>query len=787
MSTPISFAAGIAAAASAQASAQPANGAEPGPGLRRRHFLKGIPATGLVLSIGLPIAGRAQEPQKFGGEGMPNGLRDSPLVFISIAPSGVVSLVCHRAEMGQGVRTSLPRILADELGADWKRVRVVQAEGNEARYGNQDTDGSRSTRHWFDPLRRAGCAARQMLEEAAAQRWKVPVDQVEARIHEVVHKPSGRKLGYGALAAAAAKLDVPPAASLRLKDPSKFRYIGKTDTTLTDGTAIATGTTHFGIDTRLPGMLYAVIARPPVLGGKVKSVDTSEAQKVPGVVKIFQLEGTPPPSEFQPVGGVVVVGRDTWAAIKARNLLKIEWEDGPHASYDSSAFRLELEQAVLKPGGKVVRNDGDAMAALASAAKRVEANYYVPHYAHAPMECPAATARIKDGFCEVWAPTQSPQAAVDRLVKRLGLAPDKVRVNVTLLGGGFGRKSKQDFVLEAALVSKEMNGQPVKVTWTREDDLHNDYFHAVSAQHIEAGLDASGKVVAWLHRSAEPTILSIFAPDPKQLAPFELGLGLVGLPYAIPNVRIENPATPSHTRIGWLRAVNNIQHAFASQSFVAEIAQALGKDHRDYLLELLGPDRLIDPRKIGEGWNHGESPERYPIHTGRLRQVVLKATEQAGWGKKLPAGQGLGLAAHYSFVSYIAAVVHVDVSPKGDITIPRVDVAVDCGPTVNPDRVRSQMEGACIMGLSQAVLSEVTFKNGRAEQGNFHQFEVARMNLAPKKIVVHIMPSTWDVPLGGVGEPGVPVIAPALTNAIHAATGRRIRALPLRNQLTPPA
>jgi isoquinoline 1-oxidoreductase beta subunit len=785
MTNPATLPAGIAAAASLGAGMDLAEPTGAG-ALKRRTLLKGVPLAGLVLSVGLPLAGRAEEPQKYGGDGMPQGLRESPLVFVSIAPDGLVRIVCSRSEMGQGVRTSIPKILADELEADWKHVRVVQAEGNEAKYGNQDTDGSRSTRHWFDPMRRCGAAARQMLEQAAANRWKVPVAQVEARNHEVIHKATGRKLGYGALAVAAAKLEVPPSAKLQLKDPSRFRYIGKTDTFLTDGEAIVTGKTHYGIDTRLPGMLYAVIARPPVLGGKVRSVDMSEAQKVPGVVKIFQLEGTPPPSEFQPVGGVVVVGRDTWAAIKGRSLLKIDWDDGPHASYDSDAFRLELEQAVLKTGGKVVRNDGDATAALAGAAKRIDANYYVPHYAHASMECPAATARIQNGVCEVWAPTQSPQAAHDRLVKRLGLAPEKVTVNVTLLGGGFGRKSKQDFVLEAALVSKEMGGQPVKLTWTREDDLHNDYFHAVSAQHVEAGLDANGKVVAWLQRTAEPTITSIFGPDPKQLAPFELGLGLVGLPYQIPNVRIENPAATAHTRIGWLRSVNNIQHAFASQSFVAELAQAQGKDHRDYLLELLGPDRMIDPRKIGEGWNHGESPERYPINTGRLRQVVLRATKEAGWGKKLPAGQGLGLAAHYSFVSYIAAVVYVDVSPKGDIIIPRVDIAVDCGPTVNPDRVRSQMEGACVMGVSQAMLSQVTFKKGRAEQDNFHQFEVARMNLAPKKIVVHIMPSTYDVPLGGAGEPGVPVIAPALMNAIHAATGRRIRALPLRNQLSPP-
>jgi isoquinoline 1-oxidoreductase subunit beta len=421
------------------------------------------------------------------------------------------------------------------------------------------------------------------------------------------------------------------------------------------------------------------------------------------------------------------------------------------------------------------------------AAKRLEAEYYVPHYAHATMECPAATARIVNGACEIWAPSQSPQAARDRVAKRLGIAADKVAVNVTLLGGGFGRKSKADFVVEAALVSKEMNGQPVKVTWTRDDDLHNDYFHTVTAQRLEAGLDADGKLVAWLHRAAEPTIVSIFAPDPKTLASFELGLGLTGMPYQIANLRIENPQATAHTRIGWLRAVNNIQHAFAAQSFIAEIAQAQGKDHRDFLLQLLGVDRLIDPTKLGEAWNHGESPERYPIDTGRLRRVVERVTKEAGWGRKLPSGQGLGLAAHYSFVSYMAAVVEVSVGPTGLLSIPRVDIAVDCGAQINPDRVRSQLEGACVMGLSQALVSEITFKNGRAEQDNFHQFEIVRMNAAPKRIVVHFVSAdAYDKPLGGVGEPGVPVIAPALMNAINAATGKRIRQLPLRNQLSAP-
>ncbi|MDB5820943.1 MAG: acylaldehyde oxidase [Rhizobacter sp.] len=750
----------------------------------RRSFLKAAPMAGLALYVGIPLIGyAAEEPQKYGADGMPHGTQESPKVFLSIGADGIVSIVVARSEMGQGIRTSLPKIVADELEADWKKVRVVQAPGDEAKYGNQDTDGSRTTRHWFDPMRRCGASARQMLEQAAAARWSVPVAQVEAKNHEVVHKPTGRKLGYGALAVAAGKLDVPSRDSLKLKDPSQFRYIGKVDTFLTDGEVIVTGKSQYGIDTRLPNMVYAVIARPPVLGGKVKSFDAAEALKVPGVMKVFAMDGTPPPSEFQPIGGIVVVGRDTWAAIKGRSLLKIEWDDGAHGAYDSAVFRRELEAAVLQRGGKEVRNEGDVYAALEKAAKKVEANYYVPHYAHASMECPAATARIVDGACEVWAPSQSPQAAHDRVMKRLGLATDKVRVNVTLLGGGFGRKSKADFVVEAALVSKELGGQAVKLTWTREDDLHHDYFHTVSAQHVEAGLDANGKVTAWLHRTSEPTIASIFAPDPKQLAPFELGLGLVGLPYSIPNVRIENPAATAHARIGWLRSVNNIQHAFASQSFIAEMAQAQGKDHKDYLLELLGADRLIDPRTISENWNHGESPEQYPINTGRLRRVIERVTQEATWGRKMPSGQGLGLAAHYSFVTYVAAVVQVQVTEKGDIRVPRIDVAVDCGPQVNPDRIRSQIEGACVMGLSQAVVSEITFKNGRAEQDNFHQFEVARMSLAPAKIFVHIMPSAWDVPLGGVGEPGVPVIAPALMNAINAATGKRIRALPLKDQL----
>jgi isoquinoline 1-oxidoreductase beta subunit len=750
----------------------------------RRNILKGILGTGGLVLAAQFVPGNAFAYATGAGK-FPGGTVNDPHVFIAIDPSGLVTIIAHRAEMGTGSRTTLPMAVADELEADWARVKVVQSPGDEHKYGNQNTDGSRSLRHFIQPMRQCGAAMRAMLETAAAQRWNVAVSEVEAQNHEVVHKPSGRKLGYGELAAAASALAVPPVDQLKLKDEAAFRYLGKGKIGIVDLFDITTGRAVYGIDAKLPGMKYAMIARPPVMGGKPTTWDEAAALKVPGVEKVVVIDGTPPPSKFQPIGGVAVIAANTWAAMKGRDALAVKWDDGPHASYDSATYRSQLQETSRKPG-KLVRNDGDAEKALGTAAKTVVAEYFVPHLAHASMEPPTATARVADGKCEVWAPVQSPGTTRGELAAKLWIKPEDVTVNVTLLGGGFGRKSKPDFVLEAALLSRAMNGAPVKVVWTREDDLHHDYLHTVSAEHLEGGLDGQGKVVAWRHRSVAPTIRATFVPDPKFEQPGETSQGLIDVPFDIANLRCEIGEAEAHTRIGWFRSVSNVPHAFAVQSFVAELAQAAGRDPKDMLLEMIGPPRIVDPRK-SEGakdyTNYGDPFETYPIDTARLRRVVELVASKADWGKQLPAGHGQGIAVHRCFLSYVATVVEVAVDAKGKLTVPQVDTAIDCGFAANPERIYSQIEGAATMGLSVAKYGEISFKNGRVVQNNFDGFQVARIDEAPLITHVHIVPAGLDVPSSGVGEPGLPPFAPALCNAIFAATGKRIRRLPIGDQL----
>jgi isoquinoline 1-oxidoreductase subunit beta len=668
------------------------------------------------------------------------------------------------------------------MEADWARVRVQQAPGDEAKYGNQDTDGSRSTRHYLQPMREVGAAARTMLEGAAAKRWNVPVSGVRAANHEVVHTPTGRRLGYGELATDAAAQAVPETASLRLKDPKDFRYIGRGRVGITDLRDITVGKATYGADVRLPGMKYVVIAHPPVTGGKLVSFDAKDALAVSGVEQVVEAQGWPWPSKFQPLGGVAIVARNTGAAIKGRDALKVVWDDGANAHYDSDVYRKELEAAARKPGLEV-RNTGDADGALKGAASVVTAEYYLPHLAHVSMEPPVATARMEGDKVEVWAPVQSAGGTREDLAKTLEIPIENVTVHVTLLGGGFGRKSKCDYALEAALLSRKL-GAPVRVQWTREDDVRNGFLHTVSAERIEAGLDAGGKVVAWRHRSAAPSIGSTFKADTLHPLPFELGMGLADLPFDLPNVRAESAAAAAHTRIGWFRSVSNIPHVFAVQSMVGEIAARIGRDPKDLLLELIGPARIVDlGGSVKDLWNYGEPFSSYPIDAGRLRRVVELVAAKGEWGRKLPPGHGIGIAAHRSFASYIATVVEVAVDGKGQLSIPRVDTAVDCGVVVNPERIASQMEGAAVMGLSLAKHGAITFRDGRVQQANYDDYPVVRIDEAPIVTNTHITPSDWALAPGGIGEPGVPPFAPALCNAIFAATGKRIRALPIGKQL----
>ncbi|MGB7236275.1 MAG: molybdopterin cofactor-binding domain-containing protein, partial [Rhodococcus sp. (in: high G+C Gram-positive bacteria)] len=590
--------------------------------------------------------------------------------------------------------------------------------------------------------------------------------------------------GYGDLAEDAMALATPAREELIFKTEDEFRYIGKGSVQITDIHDISTGAAIYGADVQVDGLKYAVIARSPVVGATVVSVDDSAALATPGVEQIVQIPVTGLGSKFQPLGGVAVIANSTWAAIQGRDALEIEWDRGEHGSFTTAAYKDELS-ASANATGTTVRAQGDPDGALASAAKVLSLEYYQPHLSHSPMEPPVATAQMVDDHMEIWAPVQSPYVARTDTATYIGLDPADVTMNVTLLGGAFGRKSKADFATEAAFLAKE-TGLPIRVQWTREDDIRHSYYHTSSVEKIDIGIDANNEVTAWRHRSAAPSFLSTFAPDSGVQHEIEIGMGLENLPYDLPNIGAEQCKAFAHTRVGWYRSVSNIPRCFAVQSATAELANELGKDQKDFLLELLGSDRILDPATsglaAGKWWNQYEPYDEFPYDTGRLRNVIELAAEKAGWGQELPEGEALGIAAHRSFVTYVATVVRVKMV-DGVPTVPEAHVAVDAGFIANPERVRSQMQGACVFGMSAAMYQGIEFENGEVVNSNFHDYEMVRSDNFPEEVHTHLVDHPFEVHATGIGEPGVPPFLPAFTNAIFNASGKRIRNLPIGDQL----
>jgi isoquinoline 1-oxidoreductase subunit beta len=738
----------------------------------RRPFLAGSALALGGLALGLGSAQAAAEPHR---RVQGAGAGFSPNVFLHVAPDGWVSVVCHRSEMGQGVRSSLPVLLADELGADMARVRVLQADGD-AVYGDQNTDGSSSVRGHYDQLRLLAATARTVLVRVGAKRLGVKSAECEARDHQILHTGSGRSVDFGSLALLAEREPLPAPRSVQLRPQAELRHVGEA-LPLLDAKAYVTGSAVFGADVRLPGMLTAVIARPPVVGGRVLGFEEAAARAVPGVRHVLRLPEPQPPYGFQPWGGVAVVADDTWAALRGAHALAVRWDAGANQSYDSTAYRETLRRSVRAPG-TVLRKLGDVEKALENAARRIDAEYYVPHLPHAPMEPPVAVAQVTGDRCEVWAPTQNPQAARKEAARVLGVSEANVSVHVTFLGGAFGRKSKADFVAEAVWLARE-TGAPVRVQWTREDDLRHDYYNTVSQQRLSAGLDASGKLVAWHHRSAFPPIGTVFGGEARpSLGDFQQGVLDVALD--VPNVQAEACEAPAHVRIGWLRSVYNIFHAFSTNCFIDEVAVARGADCREVMLEVLGPARQIKSTAelgVEQLRNYGASLEEHPVDVGRLRHVIERVTDLSGWSERHRDGRALGLAAHRSFLSYVAVVVSVVQAASGKLRVDEAWVAIDAGRIINLDRVRSQMEGSVIFGMSLAFHGSITMRAGITEQSNFRDLRLIRVADAPRAIHVEVQKS--EARSGGVGEPGVPPVAPAIANAVFARTGQRVRDLPL--------
>ncbi|MGY0638772.1 MAG: molybdopterin cofactor-binding domain-containing protein [Paraglaciecola chathamensis] len=743
--------------------------------LTRRNFLKSSAAVG-ALVVGTYFTGAA--PRAMAGVlAKPSESSKVANLFVAIRPDGVVEITCHRSEMGQQIRTAIAQIVADEMEASWDKVVVIQGKGD-PKYGDQNTDGSRSIRYNMQRLREMGASVRHLMRQTAAARWNVSVESCSAVQHIVTHT-SGKTLTYADVVNDALNITPPETDKITLKKRSEWRYIN-TAMEHIDLKDIVTGKATFAADVLEPKALIAMIVRPPVVGGKVKSFDAKAAKAIEGVVDVVEIPAPKGAPMFQPKGGVAIVANNTWAAMKGRRALTVTWDDGKNADYNSEAFKQSLLAKVATPQ-KSIRSIGDAENVLAKASDKLVADYYAPHLAQAPMEPPCATAMYYKDRVDVWAATQNPQADMATVAAMVGMPQEQINVHVTMLGGGFGRKSKPDFSAEAAYLSMKI-GKAIRVQWTREDDIQHGFYHAVSAQHIEASLDKNGAIDAYLHRTAFSPITSTFQEGATVAGSFELRLGFTDNPINTPNMKLENAEAPAKARIGWMRSVSNIFHAFAIQSFIAEAAHKAGRDQKDYLLDTVGPHRILDVTEENADYdNYGGDKTVYPLDTSRLCHVIEKVAEMSEWGRKLPKGRGMGIAAHRSFLTYVATVVEVEVSEEGDLKIIKSWVSIDAGTVVNTDTVKNQVQGGSIYGITAAISEGITFDNGRVQQSNFHDYRVPRMNDSPLEIDVEIVPS--EAPPAGVGEPATPVYAPALCNAIFAACGKRIRQLPIGNQL----
>lgn len=749
------------------------NGGDNVENVSRRRFIQGLGlgSSAFVLGVAIPLSSNAASTTT-------TSAKDGQLplnFFVSLDKLGAITIVCHRSEMGQGIRTSVPQIIADEMCADWNNVTVVQAPADREKYGSQGTAGSASIRSHFKTIRTIGATARHMLEQAAANVWSVDKSVVNADNGFVINTTNGKKLSFGELASIAAKITAPDKVSL--KSVSDFSLIGR-DVKLSDLDNIVAGKAIYAQDIQLPNMLIASITRPPVVGATIKSLDDKAARQVAGVVDVIRLKPRSFPVNVNPLGGVAVVATNTWAALEGRKKLIIEWDRGPKGNHNSEAFKKELANAV-KNKGNIIRQRGDVYQHTYDE-NALEATYTVPYLHHASMETPAATAVVDGDKCAIWAGTQNPQWAQGQAAGELGLPPEKtsnVTLHVTLMGGAFGRKSKGDFVVEAVELAKATK-RPVKVVWSREDDVKHGFYHSIAANYHKAQINKDKSVDYWIGRNAYPPIGWLFNDKTKTPSDSQLSLGFADLPFNIDNLSCENHEVESYVRPGWLRSVACINNGFALGSFIDELADKAKIPTRQMWLNLLGKDSFIDPREDGfDKWsNYGMVGQKdHRISTKRIKDLINLLSDKANIDEELPSNEGWGISFLRSFGSYVAAASKVRVA-NDKVTVLEMHTAVDCGIVVTPDRVKAQMEGAMVMGLTIALMGEITTENGEIMQSNFHDYPVARMQQIPP-MFVHLVES--DLAPGGIGEPGLPPVPPSITNAIFTASGKRIRDLPV--------